>query len=84
MSHKERRIALYLRVSIGNQTVENQWESLQLVANRHGWQVVQVFTDEVISGAKGRNKSPGVKWIWWQRGAWIDLGDLYRAAPSWN
>lgn len=53
--------ALYARVSTRNgQTPENQLRELRAVAKRHGWKVVSVFTDEGISGAKGRDKRPGL------------------------
>jgi DNA invertase Pin-like site-specific DNA recombinase len=35
------------------QTVENQQRQLEAVAERHGWNVVAVFTDAEISGIKG-------------------------------
>jgi DNA invertase Pin-like site-specific DNA recombinase len=54
-----KRIALYLRVSTREQTVENQQRELEAVAERHGWNVVAVFTDTGISGIKGREKRPG-------------------------
>jgi DNA invertase Pin-like site-specific DNA recombinase len=54
-----KRIALYLRVSTAEQTVENQQRELEAVAERHGWNVVAVFTDTGISGTKGREKRPG-------------------------
>jgi DNA invertase Pin-like site-specific DNA recombinase len=54
-----KRVALYLRVSTDEQTIENQRRELQAVADRHGWNVVAVLTDEGISGAKGRDKRPG-------------------------
>jgi DNA invertase Pin-like site-specific DNA recombinase len=57
---KRKRVALYLRVSTDEQTVENQRRELDAVAERHGWHVVQVFADEGISGAKGREKRPGL------------------------
>src|SRR6516162_5261770 len=53
-----KRIALYLRVSTTEQTVENQQRELEAVAERHGWNVVAVFTD-AGSGTKGRDKRPG-------------------------
>jgi DNA invertase Pin-like site-specific DNA recombinase len=53
-----KRIALYLRVSTTEQTVENQQRELEAVAE-HGWNVVAVFTDAGISGTKGRDKRPG-------------------------
>jgi DNA invertase Pin-like site-specific DNA recombinase len=55
-----RRIALYARVSTDqNQTVENQLGELHAAAARLGWVVVAVFTDEGVSGAKGREQRPG-------------------------
>ncbi len=56
----KRAAALYLRVSTTGQTVENQRRELHAVAMRHGWSVVQVFKDAGISGAKGREKRPGL------------------------
>jgi len=52
-------VALYLRVSTSEQTVENQRRELEAVAERHGWNVVATFADEGISGSKGRDKRPG-------------------------
>jgi DNA invertase Pin-like site-specific DNA recombinase len=54
-----KRVALYLRVSTTEQTVENQQRELEAVADRHGWNVVAIFTDAGISGTKGRDKRPG-------------------------
>jgi len=53
------RVAIYARVSTDSQTVENQLQELHSVAVRHAWDVAAVFTDEGISGAKGRDKRPG-------------------------
>src|SRR5438270_12550256 len=55
-----RRAAIYARVSTGSQTTENQLRELRQVAERHGWQVVAQFTDNGISGAKGRDQRPGL------------------------
>lgn len=58
---KTKTAALYARVSTHNgQTPENQLRELRAVAKRHGWKVGAVFTDEGISGAKGRNQRPGL------------------------
>ena len=54
----QKRVAIYLRVSTGEQTTENQRRELQEVAMRHGWRVVEFFEDAGISGAKGRDRSP--------------------------
>jgi DNA invertase Pin-like site-specific DNA recombinase len=40
--------------------VENQIRELEQVAERRGWTVVEVYKDEGISGAKGRDKRPGL------------------------
>ena len=55
-----KRIAIYVRVSTDHQSVKNQEIELQVVAERHGWQVVSVYRDQGISGAKGRDKRPGL------------------------
>lgn len=54
-----KRVALYLRVSTGEQTIENQDRVLREVAHRTGWNITAVYKDEGISGAKGRDKRPG-------------------------
>jgi DNA invertase Pin-like site-specific DNA recombinase len=47
----------YLRVSTTNgQTTENQRRELEAVDRRPGWNVVEIFEDKRISGAKGRDK----------------------------
>ena len=56
-----KRIALYVRTStVNGQTTKNQERELQAVAERHGWTVVTIFKDQGISGAKGRDKRPGL------------------------
>jgi DNA invertase Pin-like site-specific DNA recombinase len=54
-----KRAALYVRVSQDSQTIENQLLVLNEVAQRSDWEVVHVFADEGISGAKGRAERPG-------------------------
>jgi len=55
-----KKVCLYARVSTDrSQTVENQLRELHEVAQRQGWIVTAVFTDEGISGAKGRDQRPG-------------------------
>jgi DNA invertase Pin-like site-specific DNA recombinase len=60
MSSGTKRAALYVRVSTDAQTVENQIRELRQVAKRRGWDVVEVYRDAGISGAKGRNGRPGL------------------------
>jgi hypothetical protein len=54
-----KHVALCLRVSTSEQTVENQRQELEAVAARHGWLIVKTFADEGISGTKGRQSRPG-------------------------
>src|SRR3954454_16042064 len=54
------RVALYLRVSTTGQTVENQRLELEAWAGRAGHEVVAVYADAGISGAKGRDRRPEV------------------------
>ena len=54
-----RRAAIYGRVSTDWQTTENQTVALKDVAERRSWEVVEVYIDHAISGAKGRDKRPG-------------------------
>ena len=55
-----KRVGLYLRVSTRNgQTVDNQRQALtEAIGRRQGWVIVDEFSDEGISGAKGRDKRP--------------------------
>ncbi len=55
-----KRVAIYLRVSTDKQTTNNQRRELEAVAERSGWQVVKVYQDAGISGAKGRDQRPGL------------------------
>src|SRR6201989_737382 len=55
-----KRAALYVRVSTDAQTLENQIRELRQGAERRGWEVVRVYNDAGISGAKGRNGRPGL------------------------
>jgi len=54
-----KRVGIYLRVSTNGQTTENQRRELEAVAARSGWQVVGIYEDAGISGAKGRDQRPG-------------------------
>ncbi len=53
-----KRVALYLRVSTGEQSTDNQRRQLRRAARDHGWKVVATFEDAGISGANGREKRP--------------------------
>jgi DNA invertase Pin-like site-specific DNA recombinase len=52
------KVALYARTSCGTQSPENQVEALKEVGQRLGWQIVEIFVDQGVSGVKGRR--PGL------------------------
>ena len=54
-----KRVGIYLRVSHHEQNLATQREALMAAAKRHGWDVVETFEDDGISGAKGRDRRPG-------------------------
>lgn len=53
------RVAIYVRVSTHGQTTENQSRELLMVAQQRDWILTHTFSDEGISGSKGRDKRPG-------------------------
>src|SRR6266536_2676319 len=53
-----RKAVLYLRVSTIEQTTANQERELREIAERMGCEIVKVYKDHGISGAKGRDKRP--------------------------
>jgi DNA invertase Pin-like site-specific DNA recombinase len=53
-----KRAVLYLRVSTVDQTTANQERELREVAGRMGCEIVKVYKDHGISGAKGREGRP--------------------------
>jgi DNA invertase Pin-like site-specific DNA recombinase len=55
-----KRAAIYVRVSTDKQTVENQVGELRRIAERRGWEVVEIYNDAGISGSKGRDQRPGL------------------------
>ena len=55
-----KRAVLYLRVSTIDQTTANQDRELREVATRMGCEIVKVYKDHGISGAKGRDKRPAL------------------------
>ena len=55
----QRTVALYLRVSTDDQTVENQRRELIAACDRRGWRVAAEYVDAGVSGAKGRSDRPG-------------------------
>src|SRR6516162_5990838 len=53
-----KRAVLYLRVSTIDQTTANQERELREVASRMGCEIVRVYKDHGISGAKSRDARP--------------------------
>jgi len=56
MNSKE--VCFYLRVSTKDQTTDNQLRDLNIMAERLNWNVVRVFCDHGVSGAKSRKDRP--------------------------
>jgi len=56
-----KRAVLYLRVSTIEQTTANQERESRDIASRMGCEIVKVYKDHGISGAKGRDKRPAFK-----------------------
>ncbi len=48
------KVAIYVRVSTNEQTTENQVRELKQWADRAGHEIVQIYDDNGVSGAKGR------------------------------
>jgi DNA invertase Pin-like site-specific DNA recombinase len=59
MANTIKRAAIYGRVSTDGQTTDNQIVALREVAARRGWDIAEVYLDNGISGAKGRDQRPG-------------------------
>src|SRR4030081_3343870 len=56
--HSMKRAVLYLRVSTIDQTTANQERELRQIAERVGYDLLQVYKDQGVSGAKGRDQRP--------------------------
>ncbi|WP_353206951.1 recombinase family protein [Sphingorhabdus sp.] len=52
------KVAIYGRVSTLGQTSENQTLILNEITNRNGWDLIDTYIDDGISGSKGRDKRP--------------------------
>jgi DNA invertase Pin-like site-specific DNA recombinase len=52
------KVAIYARVSTDKQTTDNQLRELRAIADKNGWELINEFVDEGVSGAKGRDKRP--------------------------
>ena len=54
------KVAIYARVSTDEQSVDAQLAELRNVAKKRGWEIVQEYTDEGISGTTGRDQRPAL------------------------
>lgn len=52
------KVVIYGRVSTNEQTTENQLIKLKEIISINGWNLIDVYVDEGISGSKGREKRP--------------------------
>jgi DNA invertase Pin-like site-specific DNA recombinase len=48
-----KRAAIYVRVSTDKQTVENQVGELRRIAERRGWEVVEIYNDAALAAQRG-------------------------------
>ena len=52
------KVVIYGRVSTNDQTTDNQIYKLKEIIENRNWNLVDTYTDEGISGSKGRDKRP--------------------------
>jgi DNA invertase Pin-like site-specific DNA recombinase len=57
---KKIKVAIYVRVSCQDQTVDNQIKDLTQLIDAAGWDLVKTYKDEGISGALGREGRPAL------------------------
>jgi DNA invertase Pin-like site-specific DNA recombinase len=55
-----KKVAIYARVSTDKQTTQNQIDALREVAERCGYQITLIFSEDGISGSKGREGRPAL------------------------
>jgi len=51
---KQKRVAIYLRVSKDDQTSDNQRLELERVAEQRNWNVIEIYLDHAVSGRKDK------------------------------
>ena len=52
------KFVIYARVSTNDQKTENQIVKLLTIVEKNRWELTEIYIDEGISDAKGRNKRP--------------------------
>ena len=55
-----KRVAIYARVSTDKQQTSNQVLVLKEIAERSGYNIIQIYEDKGISGSKGREDRPAL------------------------
>ena len=55
-----KRVAIYARVSTDKQQTSNQVLVLKEIAERSGYNIIQIYEDKGISGSKGREDRPSL------------------------
>lgn len=60
MKNSTNRVAIYSRVSTTAQTTENQQFDIERVATARQWSIVKHYSDDGISGSKGRSERPAL------------------------
>ena len=55
-----RKVAIYTRVSTLDQTIDNQLLELRDHCSKMGWEIVQEYADEGLSGTLSREKRPAL------------------------
>jgi DNA invertase Pin-like site-specific DNA recombinase len=56
-----KRVGVYVRVSTDDQSIDNQVQVLTDVARQRNWRIVEVYSDQGLSGAKGKDSRPGFR-----------------------
>lgn len=56
-----KRVAIYTRVSTGEQTTGSQTHALMEVAEKSGWEIIHTFEDRAVSGSVSRTSRPAFK-----------------------
>jgi DNA invertase Pin-like site-specific DNA recombinase len=57
---KPEKIAAYIRVSTGSQDTANQLLEIETWAERHRCEIVEIYKDHALSGAKRRDQRPSL------------------------
>ncbi len=81
-----RKVAIYIRVSTLDQTIDNQLIELRDHCSKMGWEVVKEYADEGLSGALSRDKRPAlnslIKDAYRKRFALVECWDISRIGRS--